>query len=257
MKRLALLMMLAATLFAAIGLQAQDTYSEQDAINLAASSEIFAAGLDENPGWSAAAYDTQNAYGIWRVQFWYSSGDELGWADVSPERGRVYSWETYFGATDAQQNAAEPVLRDFINNNETFVDLLEDPSQYEMYIDYDGYNDYWGVYIERGTNSIWTAIQFDGKTPDSLDNPHLLGLYFSGVLSYGEWQESNKATAIATAFQNTDVADALANVDKWTTSVEHNDDGNWTVYFLDGDTVLASVQVDINAEEVIDYTLGE
>jgi hypothetical protein len=257
MKRIVIFILLIAALFAAVGTHAQETFTEKDAIELAAGSEIFAAGLEQNPGWSAAAYDTQNAYGIWRVQFWYSNGEDLGWADVSPERGRVYSWEAYFGATDAQENAAEPVLRDFIANNEQFIDLLEDPSQYDMYIDYDGYNHYWGVYIDVGADSIWTPIQFEGKTPDSLENPQMLGLYFSGVLSYAEWQESNKAIAIATAFQNADVADALAEVDEWTTSVEHNDDGMWTVYFLDGDDVLAHVQVDIAADSVIDYTIGE
>jgi hypothetical protein len=257
MKRLAILIMLVVALFATIGAQAQQTFTEQDAIDLAASSEFFAAGLEQNPGWSAAAYDTHNAYGIWRVQFWDSSGEDLGWADVSPERGKAYSWETYFGATDAQENAAEQVLRDFIANNEQFIDLLEDPSQYDMYIDYDSYNHYWGVYIDVGADSIWTPIQFEGKTPDSLENPQVLGLYFSGVLSYAEWQESNKTTAIATAFQNADVADAIADVDDWTTSVERNDDGMWTVYFIDGDTVLVSVQVDVNTDKVIDYTIGE
>lgn len=257
MKRLAILIMLVTALCTAVLVHAQETFTEQDAIDLAATSELFVAGLEQNPDWSAAAYDTHNAYGIWRVQFWYANGEELGWADVSPERGKVYSWEVYFGATDAQQNAAEPVLRDFIATEPRFVDLLEDPSQYDMYIDYDGYNRYWGVYIDVGADSLWTAIQFAGKAPDALDDPQVLGLYFSGVLSYAEWQESNEATAIATAFQNADVADALASVDKWTTSVELNDDGMWTVYFLDGETVLVTVEVDIAADQVIDFTIGE
>lgn len=257
MKRIAIFALLIVALFTSVAAQAQQTFTEQDAINLAASSDTFAAGLERTPGWSAAAYDTQNAYGIWRVQFWDSSGEDLGWADVSPERGRVYSWEAYFGATDAQKNAAEPVLRDVINNDPQFIELLEDPSQYDIYIDYDAYNHYWGVYIDVGADSIWTPIQFEGKTPDSLENPQVLGLYFSGVLSYAEWQESNEATAIATAFQNADVADSLADVDDWTTSVEHNDDGTWAVYFMDGDTVLLSVQVDVTTDKVIDYTIGE
>ena len=257
MKRLAILILLLVALTSALVVQAQQTFREQDAIDLAAQSEVFAAGLEENPGWTAAAYDTGNAYGIWRVQFWYADGSDLGWADVSPERGRVYSWEVYFGATDAQENAAESVLREVVNTQPEFIDLLEDPSQYEIYIDYDSYNRYWGVYIDVGANSIWTAIQFEGKTPDSLENPLVLGLYFSNVLSYNDWKESNKAIAIATAFQNTDVADALNGIDDWTTSVEQNDEGLWTVYFLNGDSTVAQVQVDMSTEAVVDYSIGE
>ncbi|MEP7291610.1 MAG: hypothetical protein ABI835_07485 [Chloroflexota bacterium] len=256
MKRIVLLVILAIFL-TTLAAHAQEIFREQDAIDLAEQSEIFVAGLEQNPGWSAAAYDTHNAYGIWRVQFWDANGEELAWADVSPERGLVYSWEAYFGATDAQENAAEPVLRDFIANEPQFIDLLEDPSQYDMYVDYDSYNRYWGVYIDVGADSIWTAIQFEGKTPASLDNPQVLGLYFSNVLSYDEWKESNEATAIATAFQNADVANALNGIDNWTTSVERRDDGLWTVYFIDGESVVAQVQVDIAADQVVDYNVGE
>lgn len=256
-KFLVALLLTVLLLLASVALQAQEGYTEADAIALAAEYPFFAVGLEQNPGWSAAAYDTGNRYGIWRVQFWSASGVELAWADVSPQRGKVYSWEGYFGATDAQRNAAEPVLRDLVSTDPRLIDLLEDPSQYDIYIDYDAWNRWWGVYIDVGADSIWTAYQFEGKTPEALENPQSLGIWFSNVLTYAEWQESNKATAIATAFQNPEIADATTGIDHWTTWVEPADEqGIWTVYFMDGETVLAQVQVDVPAGTVVDYTIG-
>ena len=162
----------------------------------------------------------------------------------------------HFGASDAQRRAAEPVLRKFVANHPDVLELLEDPAQYAMYIDYDGWNRWWGVYVDVGLDSLWLPVQFAGKLPDSLDDPQLLGLYFANVLSYDEWQQSQKAIAIATAFQNAEIAEAVSQVDSWTTSVEHDDENLWTVNFMNGDDLLAQVQVDLATNEVVDYSVN-
>lgn len=236
---------------------AQPTFTEQDVIDLAAGSPQFAAGLANTPGWTAAAYDTQNAYGIWRVTFWNAGGDEIGWADLNPARGKVYSWDAHFGATDAQRDAAYDVVRAFIINHPDILELLESPDYYDIYVDWDSWNKAWGAYIARPGNALWMLVKFDGDTPDSFDNPRLLGLWFADVLSYSEWQEASEAKAVAAAFQNADVAAVLAGTPNWTTTVEKQDERIWRVIFLDGDTVLASVTVDLNTGSVTDYTIGE
>lgn len=255
-QRLLAALTLSLILVSAVGVQAQSGYTARDAINVAAQSAIFRSGLAQSPGWTAAAYYTKNTYGIWRVQFWNANGEDLGWADVSPARRRVYSWDQHFAATAAQQQAAEPILRAFVAALPDVIDLLGDPTQYAMYVDYDAWNHWWGVTIDSSPDTIWVPVQFAGKTPDSLDDPQEIGLYFDNVLSYEDWQQSQQAIAIATAFQNADIAAAVRRVDSWTTAVEHDDDNLWTVKFMHGETELARVQVDLTANAVVDFSVS-
>ena len=64
---------------------------EDDAVALAAAHPALAELLTAHKGWRAEAYSTGNAYGVWRVQFYFPGGDELGWADVTPAARRVYA----------------------------------------------------------------------------------------------------------------------------------------------------------------------
>lgn len=236
---------------------AQQIFTEQDAINTAAESEEFKDGLANTPGWTAAAYDTGNRFGIWRVQFWNASGDELGWADVSPARGKVYSWEAYFGATDAQVQMAQDPVRDFLTTHPTVLELVEDPTQHELYIEYDSYNRWWGAYMDMGLDSLYLVVRFGQGSPDVFEDPQLVRLYFSNVMSYAEWQEATRAQAVATGFQQPEIAAVLADVESWTTRAERSDDGDgvWTVYFMDGETVLAWVKVDMSTQTVVEFSI--
>ncbi len=235
---------------------AQARFTEQDAIDLAVAFPSFHDGLDMYPGWKAAAYDSGNAYGIWRVQFWAADGEDLGWANVSPARKRVYNWESHFGATDAQKAAAEPILKGFVLGLPELSDLVDSPEQYPMYIDYSGWQKAWSVYLDRGDDSVVVMVQFDGKLPTTLDNPHLLDIEFPQVMGYDDWQKSKQALAIAAAFKDADIAKALSGVDGWTTSVDRQDDGLWSVTFLSDDQTLAEVTVDLDKNEVVEHHIG-
>ncbi|MBI5961137.1 MAG: hypothetical protein HY866_20540, partial [Chloroflexi bacterium] len=93
---LAVLVVLSLGLTSALSLShAQPGYTPQEAIDLAAAHAAFVDGLAARPGWTAAAYDSKNSYGIWHVQFWDTDGEDLGWADLSLERSKVYSWDVY------------------------------------------------------------------------------------------------------------------------------------------------------------------
>lgn len=249
-----ILVIVSALVAAAVG--AQQSFTEQDAVDLAAGHPAFAEGLDANPGWTAAAYDTENDYGIWHVQFWDGSGEDLGWADVSPARERVYTWETHFGATDTQRSAAETILIDFVAGLPEVNDLIDDPAQYNMYVDYNGWAQAWGVYLDRGEDSLYILVRFAGIVPSSLDNPQLVSISFPEIMSYEDWRESKQALAIATAFQNPDISAALQDVDNWTTSAEKQDENVWMVTFMGNDSTLAQVTVDLTTETIVDYSIG-
>lgn len=232
-------------------IQAQDDFAEAEVIAVAAQSDVFAAGLEMHPGWYAAAYDTENSYGVWRVQFWSAEGEDLGWADVNPERERLYSWEAYFGATDAQKEAAYSVLRDFVSAQPEILELVEDPSLYDFYVDFDGYADLWGVYIDRGAESLYVLVDFEDDF--AFTNPELVRLYFSEVMSYDEWREGKGAEAAATAYAQPEIADAVRDVEGWQAAAEPAGSPLWRVSFLAGEDMLAWATVNIKTSEVVEY----
>jgi hypothetical protein len=250
MKRLLILVVL---LLAAGAAQAQDV-TEADAIAVAVAHPAFAGWLDYYPDWHAAAYDTENTYGIWRVQFWGADNADLGWADVNPAREQVYTWETYFSLNDEVQAAAEPVIREFIVAHPRVLELIESPEQYDIYLEYDGTSGFWGVYLDRGMDSLYLLIDFEDDL--ALTEPRLVRLFFANVVSYKEWAEGNQAKAAATAFAHPDIAAVVRDVEGWTTTAWRVEGTLWAVTFLDGDQPLAEATVDVEANRVIDYHIG-
>jgi hypothetical protein len=233
-----------------------DGFTEQQAIDLAAAHQAFVYGLENYPGWTAAAYDTRNAYGIWRVQFWDAEGSSLGWADVRSTNQRVYAWESYAGVNDAQRSAAEPVLREFLAGSDEILDLMDDPAQYDIYVDYDPNNRWWGVYIARGSDSMYVIVAFDDNF--AFTNPRLLRIYFE-IQSYDEWFAANEDLATSKAFELVEISEAVAGVEGWETRVERVEDApnQWTVYFMLGDAVLAQATVDLDSNTILSYQVGE
>jgi hypothetical protein len=250
--------LLAATaFFTTQALNADQLYTERDAVAIAAQHPAFAE-FTAQEGWSAKAYDSHNSYGIWRVQFYNAASEDVGWADVSLERGRVYSWDAYFDSTPAQDNSAQSVIEAFIRSHPDVIELMPDIGDEEkryIYIDYDGWADYWGVWVDAGEESLWLTVTFEGKQPDSLENPQLTGIYFPFMVSYDEWAEAIKAESISLAFQQPEIADTLRSYEGWQANAELVSDDTWSVVFNDGDQTLAQATVNILAQSVTEFTI--
>jgi hypothetical protein len=262
LKRLIILGLFLTLMLAAVPAIAQESFTEADAIAAVLEDPTFTDGLAQVEGWTAAAYDTRNAYGIWRVQFWDGSGEDLAWADVNPARRKVYSFEAYFPVSEQVYEAAYTPLRAFVDSHPDLVELLGSPEAYDIYIDYDRWNRHWGVYIDAGADSLWIAVRFaGGASPEHgyFTDPRLVALYFSNVLSYSDWQESQKALATVTAHQHAEIGRALEGVIGWTTAAYAVDDNPnlWVVVFKDGERLIAEVTVDINASQIVDFTIHE
>ncbi|HRF96398.1 MAG TPA: hypothetical protein PLZ51_14430, partial [Aggregatilineales bacterium] len=223
-------------------------------INMVATSPQFVDMLqlvtDVAGGWEAVTFNTKNAYGIWRVYFSTYEGDQIGWADLNPQNGKIYSWDVYIPATDAQKEIATPIIKDFLNTQPQILELLENPAQYDMYIDYDGWNNHWGVYIGAGEYALWVTVEFEnGTSPDKLDNPRLTGVFFPDLPEYEEWFENTKASVVNIAFANPDVGVALRG-QTWTTNVERLEGDFWQVKFFVNETLVVTATVDLVAETV-------
>jgi hypothetical protein len=242
------------------GLTAQEDFSASDAIAVAAAHEIFADVLANRPGWTAAAFNTRNPYGIWRVQFWDAAGDDLGSADVSPARAEIYNWEGHYAATEMEISLAIDQIRDFLLSEDRVVDLLgeEALAEADFYAEYDAWGRFWGAYIDLGgVNSVYVLVRFRGGLRD-FEDPQLLGLYFNELPTYDEWYAASEAQAVSLAYGETAIADALREVEGWTASAELADPESgavWAVTFTNGDTPLALATVDLVTGAILDFAV--
>mgnify|MGYP005839038581 CR=1 FL=1 len=212
--------------------------SEQDAIATALAHAPINARLGGRNDWRAKAYDSENSFGIWRVNFYSQNGEDWGYADVNPVRGRVYYYELYAPATQAQIDEAYEHVRAFFDSDDTMVELFGDPSTLTIYVDYNGWIDGWGMYVDAGERSLYAIVGFE----DGFQSPRLLAIYFKDVLNYDEWQESKGQEAVAVAFADRRVADALRGVVGWRSESTRVEGDVWRVRFVgaDGATLITA-----------------
>jgi hypothetical protein len=232
---------------------AQQTFAPNDVIALVAQSAQFSAGLAGSPDWTAAAFATGNGYGIWRVTFWDSAGEEIATADINPEQSRIYRYDAYFMPTFELRQAAEAFLRDYVATQPEVTELLPDAADYEMYIDYDRWGKFWYIYIDLAEDSLYALVQFDGGSATTLDNPRLLQVGFPNVMSYDEWHSANSASAASIAFTQPEIAAHLRDRTGWTSAAgiaEGSDGAVWWVGFYLNDTLLAEATVNVLTGEV-------
>ncbi len=243
--------------------RAQDGYTAQDAINLVTGHPAFA-GLASQEGWSAAAYDTENAYGIWRVQFWDADGEDLGWADVSIERSKVYSWESYIGLPEDQYGPAETTIRAALLNDADVMELIDARlaeatditfDELDVYVDFQAWSQRWSAYVDMWPNSLYITLISQTDNPRSLDSLRVDQIYFDGVVSYQEWYDAEKAQATTIAFGQAEIAAALRGVNGWTAEGDLGDDGIWYLNFMLGDQWLASASVVVETAQVLEFSV--
>ena len=238
-------------LLSAVGLAQSDT-EKSAAIALAAESPALTELLASHNGWTADAYKTSSSYGIWRVQFFFPSGENLGWADVSPKLEKVFAWEADYRLTGDQSARAERVLYRFVRNNPEIRALVGDTERLDKWFWYDSWREGWFVHLERGPDSLDVSIRSRFKGPLKLSNLFIEKIYLANVLSYEEYQEANRSSAVALAFAEPAIAAALRDKPGWTSSAERSGDA-WTIRFSLGETVVATAVVNLNAHEVRSY----
>ncbi len=226
-----------------------------DAIALAARHPALEALLTSHPGWSADAYDTRTAYGIWRVQFFFPGGAELGWADVSPKRGKVLAWEADYQLSGEQYAHAERALFRFVRNSPEVRALVGDPDKITKYFWYDSWREGWFVRLERGPDTLDVSIRSRFKGPLKLSNLFIEKIYLSNALSYTDYQEANRSGAVALAFGQPEIAEALRDALGWTSTAEP-DGRAWRVRFSVGERVVATALVDLGAGRVQHYDVA-
>ena len=212
---------------------------------LAAQHPAFASVLAAREGYTSAAYNTQNAYGIWRVQFWEAEGAFIGWIDVEPEREKVYAWHYDVGVTDLEQSEAQAVIFELLKNHGDFINLVGDFAANELKVNYNQGQAFWIARVDRGPDTVAVTLRPEQARVRSLDNLQIETIYFPNTISFEDWRSGNEASIVALAFRHGDIAKALRGNKNWTSAVEMLGDALWRVNFQEGDKLLASATVDL------------
>lgn len=211
-------------------------------------SEPLGRYLQALEGWTAQAYDPHTRYGVWRVEFRDSSGESMGYAEVSPKLERVLYYDMLFHVTDAQRQMGADAVREFLRGQPDLQALGMDARDLEMWIDYDPWSAQWGAWIEDGYDTVYAAVRFGSGLPWELSDPQLVSISFPNVLSYDDWMGDLRNQAIALAFADPAIAAVLRDVPAWEAVAWPEDDGAaWVVEFRAGEVVLASARVDVSA----------
>lgn len=225
------------------------------AIALAAESPALSGLLSSHPGWTADAYKTGTSYGIWRVQFFFSSGAELGWADVSPKLAKLFAWEADYQLTGKQNAHAERTLYRFVRNDPEIRALVGDTEKLDKWFWYDSWREGWFVHLESGPDSLDVSIRSRFKGPLKLSKLFVEKIYLSNVLSYAEYQEASRSSAVALAFAEPEIAAALRDKPGWASSAEPSGQ-EWKIRFSLGETLVATAVVDLNTQQIRSFEVS-
>jgi hypothetical protein len=174
-------------------LQAQQTFTADDAIAFVSNLPAFAQGLQTTEGWRVEAYNTMNRYGIWRVTFWNADGDEIGKADVNLEQARVYTFEAYFTPSESVVQDAEQTIFDFVRNRPEVQDLLDNTWEAQMYLDWNPWvqDGVWSVWIENGNDPLYVWVEPDNSSTFSVSNLELRRVGFGNIMEWEDWRNAN------------------------------------------------------------------
>jgi hypothetical protein len=251
---------LLAILIFATAIHAQDGgYTPDDAIAFVAALPEVAQGLESTEGWTAQAYYTMNRYGVWHVQFWNADGDEIVTADVNLEDGRVFTLDAYLYPSQSVLDAAQDTVFDFLRNQPEFQEMVENPWETVMYIDFNPWldNGIWTVWIENGDDPLYAWIAADESSAFSTNNLELIRVGFADLMSWEDWQNANTASAAAIAFRQADIANRMRDLPGWQSHAEPvngGGDGIWWVGFYSDDWLAADATINLTTGEILSYT---
>lgn len=218
----------------------------QRAIQIASEHPVIAASLLQNRGYTSDAYDAQDRYGLWRVDFTNVYGDVFAWAQVQLAEQRIIAWEADAGLSEAEYAEAEEKLLDFLRYDPEFLAFGGDiDDRYWTWVGYESWRDTWVVHVERGADSLVVILRSDNSWQRSLEDLSILQIRSTGLVEVSDWRSMRGSDAIALAFTDPRIVSAVRGRDGWTASAHELDRSLWRVVFLWEGQALAEVEVDL------------
>lgn len=235
--------------------------TRESAIALVERHPAFRAGLAARPGYTVRAYDAENSYQVWHVEFYEpespQDGDHLiGFADVSLKHDRVFYYEADYGATDAQVEEAKAVIDPFVRRNAEVRAMVrgitDDLSEKEIYV-WHGWRNLWAAQINLAADSIRVIILFDTEARFIFENPKVDGFQLPEVGTFEEWKNSRTAELGLIAVKDSALAAVLREHPGWKIDAEPGDGNSWVVRFFADQNAIGKPFV----QAVIDLKQGK
>lgn len=247
-KSLALLLLAALLTFAGLRVYAQDNEAtKQKVIQIATESDMFKDWLAAHPNYKSDASGPDDS-GIWYVEFKTADDSEwLGYANVNANTGEIkdaFAPKTL--STEVYQQQLPEVTAFALADTEVLARLNNNPKLWKMYPDWNRWDATWDVGFYRGIDGIVVKLKYDEN-----QKPYIEKIVNPNELSDDEKLNKAQNDAINLAYGADGVGDALKGHDRWATYVEQQSDNGWSVSFVDGDTILSTVLVDVKTGKVL------
>ncbi len=208
---------------------AQSDDDQAFVIEAAETSEIFADWLAQHEGYIVNAYgpDEDN---LWYVEFFNADeSDWLGYASINGETGEIIdSFAPVPLAADEYQEWLPRVTTFVLNDPEVLARLNNTPDLWDMYADYNRWEQQWQVGFYRGLEAIQVNLWID----DASEEIYVDAIVDPNLLSEEEAIDNARDTAINIAYGLDSLWQTLDGVDNWTSYAEHQGGDTWSVSFL-------------------------
>ncbi len=222
---------------------AQDA-DEQATIDFVSTHPEFADYLATYPDWThyAEVYDGN----FWYVEFYSEQEDEwLGYAVVNMDTMEFTEFFVPKPLPPGEFAVMQPRVQEFVLNDGEVQALLDNPNFWDIWVDYNRWEQYWEVSFYRGIEAWVVALYIEG------DEIYIDQIFDPNVLEEDDLLNSQRYEAIALAYEADGIDIALANHDNWTTYVSPQGENRWAVDFVVNGQMVFHALVNIDSWTVL------
>ena len=242
------LLLLVAVLAALPALAQDEDPNRAKAIFVVENTEPFTEWLETWPDYIPEAWGPDEN-GVWYVEFYDAAHEEwLGYANIN---GETYEILDSFAPTplpaDVFQEQMPQVLTVVAHDAEVLAWLGGLPELWEIYADWNRWDQQWEVYHVRGIEQVvaYAVVDEEGDV-------QITDVVDPNVLDDEEALAEARNAAINLAYSSPGIDTALTGHDNWTTyAQQQGGEDVWGVAFVDGDTTLFFALVDLAQGEVL------
>lgn len=249
MKRTLQLALLIVVLALAAGVAAQDsTYSQEKLVAFVAENGPFADWLAAHPGYQPEAWGPDEQ-GLWYIEFYDAAHEEwLGYAKIHGDTLEITeSFAPLPLPPEVYQEQMPRVLETAQYDAEVLAWLDNVPDLWDVYSDWNRWDQRWEVYYVRGIQRVAVYAVFDEN-----DRVVIADVLDPDQLTDEDALAAARDSAVNLAYSAPGIDDALAGHDQWTTyAQQQGGDDVWGIAFVDGDTRLIFVLVDVASGEIL------
>ncbi len=251
MRKVMLLVMVSLFLMNSVALSAFAQNDGRDAaVALAASHDDLSQHLATYEAWYGEAYEDSG--GWWWVDFYADEDGEddewLGNAYVNIDTGEIVNAFAPLALLPEDYELGYTIVEDLLSDDREVVAFLGDIEDWDVYIDYDRYDQVWYVYMSRGLAAYTARLYVD------LDNEsaYLESFKDANALDAQERRNLARNLALELVWQAEGIDQAIAGVDDWRTYVSRQDNGIYSVILATEARELFYALVDVERRTVIE-----